>query len=111
MMAAAKRREKAVLRMVDGLPKTGALVVVHAHSVVAPMRRLIAVRRGADVARSMRVVVAARAADEAAIAEGTELPVHRDPFVLEQRAHLAALEQPTALAAPIDVVDPWSHRA
>ncbi|WP_375455738.1 hypothetical protein [uncultured Methylobacterium sp.] len=92
MTAAEKRHATAAARMIAGLPKGGALVIVHAHTAIRPMKALIAARRGAGVAAAMRVVAAPSLRDETAIVGGTALPVHRDPFVATFRAHARAIQ-------------------
>ena len=93
MTASQRRRVAATYRMIDALPKTGALVVVHAHSAISPIRDLIIRRRGDVIAREMRVVAAPSENDEVAIAGGTELPVFREPFVQASRDHALALAE------------------
>ena len=93
MTASQRRRVAATYRMIDKLPKAGALVVVHAHSAISPIRDLIVRRRGDVIARDVRVVAAPTENDEVAIAGGTELPVFREPFVEEARAHAIALAE------------------
>jgi len=86
-------RIAATYRLIDELPESGALVVVHAHSAISPVRDLIVRRRGDVIARDIRVVCAPTENDEVAIASGTELPVFREPFVEEARAHALALAE------------------
>lgn len=104
MTAGQKRRAAATARMIRKLPKTGALVIVHAHSAVAPIRDLITEQRGIDVARVTRIVAAPAEADEAAIAAGTVLPVHHEPFVLEQREHARAIRP--YRSGPVEIAGP-----
>ena len=100
MTAAEKRHAAAAAKMIAGLPKGGALVVVHAHTAIRPMKALIAAQRGPAVAAAMRVVAAPSQLDELAIVSGTELPVHREPFVSTFRAHARAI-QPTLPEIPV----------
>lgn len=101
MTAAEKRHAAAAAKMIAGLPKGGALVVVHAHTAIQPMRALIAARRGASVAAAMRVVAAPSELDELAIVAGTEMPVHREPFVATFRAHARAIQPPAPVLTHI----------
>ena len=107
MTAAEKRHAAAAAKMIAGLPKGGALVVVHAHTAIQPMRALIAAQRGASVAAAMRVVAAPRELDELAIVAGTELPVHREPFVATFRAHARAIQPPAPILKVIPLLASW----
>lgn len=91
--AAECRRSARVHRLVMGLPKGGAVVVVHSPTVIGIFRDLIRELRGEELAALTRVVAAPTLADERTMTRGLSLPVVRDHFVVEQREHARAVMQ------------------
>lgn len=91
--AAERRRSARMHRLVMGLPKGGAVVIVHSPSVIGIFRDLIRDLRGEELAALTRVVAAPTMADERTVTRGLSLPVVRDHFVDEQREHARAVMQ------------------
>ena len=87
------RRSGRTTRMIARLPASGSVVVVHSPSVVDVFREAVRRSRGAEVAAVTRIIAAPALVDERAATRGLEMPVFRDHFVEEQRAHRRALMQ------------------
>lgn len=86
-------RSRKAQRMIERLPATGAVLIVHSASMVGPFREAVERARGPEVAAVTRVIVAPSLIDERAATDGLSLPVFRDYLVDEQRQHRRALMQ------------------
>lgn len=90
----AERRMAAQIRkLVEDLPKSGSVVIVHSPTVVSGLRQAIADLRGPDIAAATKVLSAPSLIDEEALTQGLSLPVLHAPLVIEQRQYRHALGQ------------------
>ena len=87
------RRAKDLVRVIDRLPKCGAVMIVGTYAVAPAVRRIILDRRGAEIAAATRVIVAPTERDEELATKALSVPVFRDPFVRDMREHAGALAQ------------------
>ena len=90
---AERRMAAQIRRLVEDLPKSGSVVIVHSPTVVSGLRQAIADLRGPDVAAATKVLTAPSLIDEEALTQGLSLPVVRAPLVEEQRQYRRALAQ------------------
>lgn len=88
-----RRMAAQIRKLVEDLPKSGSIVIVHSPTVVSGYRQAIADLRGPDVASLTKVVAAPNLIDEEAVTRGLALPVVHAPLVAEQRNHRRALAQ------------------
>lgn len=80
-----------VLALVQDLPDEGSVVFVYSRPVLALLRDVVLAKRGPDLVRATRFIVAPTEADERLVCAGLMVPVFRDPFVIAHRAYLRAL--------------------
>lgn len=90
---AERRMAKGIRRVIEALPASGSVLIVHSPTVVGACRELIRDVRGPDVAAVTRVFAAPTMRDEAAVTRGLSLPIFIEPFVEAQREHRRALAQ------------------